>query len=314
MRKLRIAVIIIFIGAAALFAAYQVRTRIEADTEPPVITSDSDSVSVSVEGEESDVFQGLSAEDNVDGDITDDIRVASMSNFTDTGVDGDITDDIRVASMSNFTDTGTRNITYVVFDSSNQAATLTRELVYSDYTPPRITLTEPLRFSLNETEEWETSDFLQLFQATDCLDGDITSQIRMNIEGNGYIDGAGTYPITLQVNNSAGDVTSVPVEMTIVDPEDEQESEKYYPVLSQYIVYTKAGQSLSLGDYVTGIQRGSMVYEFDSPDMPEELTGTEVTITDGTDYNTPGTYTAEFSYTPPEGVTATTKMTVVVEE
>ena len=293
MRKLRIAVIIIFIGAAALFAAYQVRTRIEADTEPPVITSDSDSVSVSVEGEESDVFQGLSAEDNVDGDITDDIRVASMSNFTDTG---------------------TRNITYVVFDSSNQAATLTRELVYSDYMPPRITLTEPLRFEVNDTEEWETSDFLQLFQATDCLDGDITSQIRMNIEGNGYIDGAGTYPITLQVNNSAGDVTSVPVEMTIVDPEDEQENEKYYPVLSQYIVYTKAGQSLSLGDYVTGLQRGSMVYEFDSPDMPEDLAGTEVSITDGTDYNTPGTYTAEFSYTPPEGVTATTKMTVVVEE
>ena len=293
MRKLRIAVIIIFIGAAALFAAYQVRTRIEADTEPPVITSDSDSVSVSVEGEESDVFQGLSAEDNVDGDITDDIRVASMSNFTDTG---------------------TRNITYMVFDSSNQAATLTRELVYSDYTPPRITLTEPLRFEVNDTEEWETSDFLQLFQATDCLDGDITSQIRMNIEGNGYIDGAGTYPITLQVNNSAGDVTSVPVEMTIVDPEDEQENEKYYPVLSQYIVYTKAGQSLSLGDYVTGLQRGSMVYEFDSPDMPEDLAGTEVSITDGTDYNTPGTYTAEFSYTPPEGVTATTKMTVVVEE
>lgn len=293
MRKLRIAVIIIFIGAAALFAAYQVRTRIEADTEPPVITSDSDSVSVSVEGEESDVFQGLSAEDNVDGDITDDIRVASMSNFTDTG---------------------TRNITYVVFDSSNQAATLTRELVYSDYTPPRITLTEPLRFEVNDTEEWETSDFLQLFQATDCLDGDITSQIRMNIEGNGYIDGAGTYPITLQVNNSAGDVTSVPVEMTIVDPEDEQENEKYYPVLSQYIVYTKAGQSLSLGDYVTGLQRGSMVYEFDSPDMPEDLAGTEVSITDGTDYNTPGTYTAGFSYTPPEGVTATTKMTVVVEE
>ena len=293
MRKLRIAVIIIFIGAAALFAAYQVRTRIEADTEPPVITSDSDSVSVSVEGEESDVFQGLSAEDNVDGDITDDIRVASMSNFTDTG---------------------TRNITYVVFDSSSQAATLTRELVYSDYTPPRITLTEPLRFEVNDTEEWETSDFLQLFQATDCLDGDITSQIRMNIEGNGYIDGAGTYPITLQVNNSAGDVTSVPVEMTIVDPEDEQENEKYYPVLSQYIVYTKARQSLSLGDYVTGLQRGSMVYEFDSPDMPEDLAGTEVSITDGTDYNTPGTYTAEFSYTPPEGVTATTKMTVVVEE
>ena len=110
----------------------------------------------------------------------------------------------------------------MVFDSSNQAATLTRELVYTDYTPPRITLTEPLRFSLNETEEWDTSDFLQYFKATDCLDGDITSQIRMNIDGNGYIDGAGTYPITLQVNNSAGDVTSVPVEMTIVDPEDER--------------------------------------------------------------------------------------------
>lgn len=292
MRKLRIAVIIIFIVAAGLFAAYQVETRLRTDNEPPTITSENESISVSVEAEESELFQGLKAEDNVDGDITADIRIASMSNFTDTGK---------------------RDITYVVFDSSNHGATLTRELVYTDYTPPRITLTEPLRFSLNETTDWETSDFLQLFQATDCLDGDITSQLRMNLDGSGYIDGAGTYPITVQVSNSGGDVTSVSMEMTIIDPQDDQESEKYYPVLSEYIVYTKVGQPLSLGDYVTGIQRGSQVYELNDPILSEDLAGTAVNIADGTDYNTPGTYTAEFSYTPPEGVTATTKMTVVVE-
>lgn len=293
MRRLRIAVIIIFIVSAGLFAAYQFDARVRTDTVPPTLTSETESISVSVEAEESELFQGLKAEDNVDGDITEDIRVAFMSNFTDTGK---------------------RDITYVVFDGSNQAATLTRELVYTDYTPPRITLSEPLRFDLNETDDWGTSDFLKIFQATDCLDGDITTQMRMNFGGSGYIDGAGTYPVTVQVSNSAGDVTSVSLEMTIVDPQDEQESQKYYPVLSEYIVYTKAGQTLSLGDYVTGLQRGSQIYEFTDPDLPEYLASTSVNIADGTDYNTPGTYTAEFSYASLEGVTATTKMTVVVEE
>lgn len=293
MRRLRIAVIIIFIVSAGLFAAYQFDARVKTDTVPPTLTGETESISVSVKAEESELFQGLKAEDNVDGDITEDIRVASMSNFTDTGK---------------------RDITYVVFDGSNQAATLTRELVYTDYTPPRITLKEPLRFDLNETDDWGTSDFLKIFQATDCLDGDITTQMRMSLGGNGYIDGAGTYPVTVQVSNSAGDVTSVSLEMTIVDPQDEQESQKYYPVLSEYIVYTKAGQPLSLRDYVTGLQRGSQIYEFTDPELSLAQGITSVNIADGTDYNTPGTYTAEFSYVSLEGVTATTKMTVVVEE
>ena len=73
MRKLRIAVIIIFIGAAALFAAYQVRTRIEADTEPPVITSDREVLEIPCGYTQEQLMEGLSAEDGTDGDLTPEI-------------------------------------------------------------------------------------------------------------------------------------------------------------------------------------------------------------------------------------------------
>ena len=108
-----------------------------------MLTSDTDSISISVEAEESALFQGLHAEDNADGDITDEIRVASMSNFTERGK---------------------RTVNYAVFDSSGHAATLSRELVYTDYTSPRITLNKPLRFSLSEAESWIPRSFWNFFR------------------------------------------------------------------------------------------------------------------------------------------------------
>ena len=74
MRKLRIAVIIFFLLSAGVFAGYRIENRLHTDQVPPVLTSDTDSISISVEAEESALFQGLHAEDNADGDITDEIR------------------------------------------------------------------------------------------------------------------------------------------------------------------------------------------------------------------------------------------------
>jgi len=293
MRKLRIAVIIFFLLSAGVFAGYRIESRLHTDQVPPVLTSDTDSISISVEAEESALFQGLHAEDNADGDITDEIRVASMSNFTERGK---------------------RTVNYAVFDSSGHAATLSRELVYTDYTSPRITLNEPLRFSLSEAESWDTSEFLELFQAQDCLDGDLSNAVQVNVEENGYVSGAGDYTVNVQVSNSAGDVTAVPVRMTVTDPSDEGESEKYYPVLSQYIVYTSLGQGLDLYSLLTGLQHGSAQFIFGSEELSGEITPASVAITDRTDYNTPGAYLVDYSYTTAEGVTAVTTLTVVVEE
>ena len=288
MRKLRTAVVILFILSLIATGAYVVTDRLTADTAPPVLTSDEESISVSVEAEDEELMAGLHAEDNRDGDITDEIRIASMSHFTEKG---------------------TRTATYAVFDSANQAATLTRELVYTDYTSPQIHLSAPLRFALDEMSE---TDLTAGMSVEDCLDGDIASQIRVTYENNTYVSGAGTYSVTAQVSNSAGDTCSVPLEVTVTDPDDDLERDKYYPVLNTYIVYTKAGEALDLNAYVTGVERNGMEYPFDEEgtiaDRSRLAIGGEI------DYNTPGAYMAEYIYTSPDETAAVTKLAVIVEE
>ncbi len=288
MRKLRIAVIIIFLLSLIATGAYTVMTRLTTDTTPPVLTSDTDSISVSVQAEDSELVTGLHAEDNGDGDITDEICVASMSHFTEKGK---------------------RTVTYAVFDSANQAATLTRELVYTDYTSPQIQLGSPLRF---DVDDMSNTDLTAGMTVEDCLDGDISSQIRVGFANDTYMNGVGTYNVTAQVSNSAGDTCSVPLELVVTDPSDEVEREKYYPVLSQYIVYTKAGQGLDLNSYAVGVERNGTEYSFDEGVATVDRAC--LSIGGNVDFNTPGTYMAEYTYTSLDNVTAVTKLAVVVEE
>ena len=114
---------------------------------PPEITCDSDTLSISVESEDSELLKGVKAEDNRDGDLTDSVRVSSMSNFTEPGK---------------------RTITYAVFDKANNAATMERTLEYTDYTSPKITLTEPLRFDISDMEDASLTEHMK---AEDCLTG-----------------------------------------------------------------------------------------------------------------------------------------------
>ena len=68
------------------------------DKVPPVIIADSDEIHVSTQSDESELKKGLTAIDNVDGDITDSIVVANLSQFSEKGV---------------------CKIEYLVFDESN---------------------------------------------------------------------------------------------------------------------------------------------------------------------------------------------------
>lgn len=287
MRRLRITIVIVFVLSGIAFIGYNIADRVLSDHTPPVITSDSDTISVSVAAEESELFAGLTATDDKDGDLTDSIRISSMSNFTEPGK---------------------RTISYAVFDSSNQAATLTRNLEYTDYVPPKIYQTQPLRFSLNEMEDVSLAENMT---AEDCIDGDLTKQIRVNL-GDTYISTAGSYTVTVQVSNSAGDTCSVPVDVTITDPSDPAEREKYYPVLSEYIAYTDVGVPIDPAAYLIGLERNGNQYLFDV-DAAMIPAGREGVVIAGTvDYNTAGTYTLEYQFTTADGVTAVTKLAVVV--
>ena len=196
-----------------------------------------------------------------------------------------------------------------MFDKSNQVGTLERTVKYSDYTSPKIYLKKPFRFITNTSDELKFDDF---FQAEDCLDGDITSQVRTIMKE--YYHGAqeGVYDVTLQVNNSAGDVCSVPIEMQIYYTDNEDEREKQYPVLSDYIVYTTVGKKVDTKKLLVGITRGNAEYLFE--DDATGVTADSIKITSDVKYDTPGVYTVEYSYKAEGAPKAVTKLYVVVEE
>lgn len=287
MRRLRITIVILFVLSGIAFLGYNIAERMNSDHTPPVMTSDTDTISVSVAAEESELLAGLTATDDKDGDLTDSIRISSMSNFTEPGK---------------------RTISYAVFDSSNQAATLTRNLEYTDYVSPKIHLTQPLRFSLNDIEDINLAENMT---AADCIDGDITKQIRASF-GDVYISTAGSYTITVQVSNSAGDTCSVPLDVTITDPADTDERGKYYPVLTEYIAYTDVGVPIDPAAFLIGLERNGTQYLFDTDAAMMPAGRESVVIAGMVDYNTAGTYTLEYQFTNADGVTATTKLAVVV--
>lgn len=288
MRRLRVTIVLVFVLSVIAFIAYNVMARMVEDHTPPVITCDSDTVTVSVEDNDSALLQGMTAEDNRDGDLTDSIRVSSMSNFTEPGK---------------------RTANYAVFDSSNQVATYSRTVEYTDYTSPQIQLSEPLRFSMEQMEDINLGENMTV---QDCLDGDISSQIRATFSDNAYISQAGNYEVTVQVSNSAGDTCSVPLTVTVTDSSDDEEMDKYYPVLSQYIVYTNVGKSVDLNSLVIGLARNGSEYLFedDNSFLPGERG--DVQVSGSVDYKTAGTYTVDYTFTTEDDVSATTKLAVVV--
>ena len=286
MRRIRLAVVGIFVLSLIAFIVFNIVNRVTTDSTPPVITSESDTVTVSVAAEESELLAGLTATDDEDGDLTGEIMISSMSNFTEPGK---------------------RTVSYVVFDASNNASTLTRNLEYTDYTAPQIKLTQPLRYGLNEMEDASLTENMSV---QDCLDGDITQQIRATFNDGSYIAMAGEYGITVQVSNSAGDTCSVPLTVTVTDPAEE--SGKYYPMLSDYIVYAPVGGYVDLTSLLIGLENSSTQYLF-ADATPSAPGGIEsVAIGGAVDYNTPGTYTVDYQFTSASGVTGTTKLAVVV--
>lgn len=291
MRKIRIISIIIFALAVASYIAVTLKHSRVDDNIAPRISMSADSIEVSVEDDEEALLQGVSATDSNDGDVSDTLIVESMGQFLSPG---------------------RRNITIAAFDSSSNMAKTTREITYSDYRSPKFSLDAPLRFPIN------TENLLEHISASDCLDGDLTQQIKLsnNIVIDTYV--ADNYEAAFTVTNTAGDTVKLPCTITIYD-----NSQTYgIPTieLSDYLVYVKAGEGLDPWKYVTGITRGNVHFErgedgnFYAPDGMTTFTREEMSIrTKDVDLNTPGTYEYVYKVTDNNNRTGQVRLIVVVE-
>lgn len=268
MRRLRLLLLVFFLIVFAAFMFSSIREYLTSDFEAPVISADSEVMNLSVESIDAALLSGMTAEDNLDGDVTDTLVVVSKSKF--------------IAKA-------TRNVSYAAFDKSNNVGTYVRKLVYTDYHSPRFVLTEPLRFVAGNS----SYDYLRHMRAVDCLDGNLSSQIKITMGSTETAsESTSTQPIHVIVTNSAGDTSSLSLTATF---EDYETYSKASPALSQYIIYLEIGEKPNYRSYLEGIWTAGNTRKFSElrfdPDEDVEIDDSAV------DYRTPGVYTVTYKLT-----------------
>ena len=290
MKKMRIMILLFFIVVTTGFVVERVRENMTSDASAPVITATEDSITVSVKSTEEELLSGMRAFDNLNGDVTNTLVVVSRSKFISKGV-------IRV--------------NYAAFDENNNVGTYTREVHFSDYISPRYTITEPLRF----LEGNSNTDYLQNVTAEDCIDGNITQQIRITFgEKTTLNPTTAVLEANLMVTNSVGDNAVLPLRLKV---EEYATYNQRAPALSDYVLYTPRGVRPDLRGNMDGVWSGGRTQNFRDLGLNPE---TDVTINDsGVDYATPGVYLVYYQLyqTLREGTRSelgTTELIVVVED
>ena len=265
MRKLRYLVLAFFAVVFVVFSVSYVKEYITSDFTAPVIHADSDSLQVSVMAGDDELIAGMSAVDNLDGDVTNTLVVVSKSKFISKG---------------------TLRVNYAAFDKNNNVGIAARNLTYTDYHSPRFSMSQPLRFLSGNTD----NNYLKNIKASDCLDGNITQQIKINFGDSEATSNSSTRrKLYIQVTNSAGDTSSLELWATF---EDYNSYNTPAPALSDYIVYTQQGVRPDYNSYLKGVWIAGNVRSFS--DAKYDQTN-DVRFSDSAvNYNAPGVYTVKF--------------------
>ena len=219
-KRTKIVLWLLFFGCCCAFSYYFVSTRGLEDHTPPEITVAQPQLELSVYAEPEELLQGVTAWDDVDGDVTDLLVLESVS---------DIYDGNQAVA------------TYAAFDQSNNVSKAQRTLIYTDYVSPVFSLTEPLIF-----RQGSNFNVFKPLQATDTLDGDLTQKIKGTVvSGESSVDQSGLYEVEFRVTNSLGDTVHLrlPVEVIATTMNCRLQ-------LTQYLVYIKKSDTFQPMDYL----------------------------------------------------------------
>lgn len=241
--------------AAVLFTFANVSEWMNEDETLPTITADSDTIDVPCAYTTDQLLAGVTASDAKDGDLTGQILVGNFTRFIDPGV---------------------CDLNYVVFDSSEHMATLTRRVHFTDYHSPRFALAEPLVFAESTTNNTEVRD---LFSASDVLDGDLTDWITY-VETNAAYNNPGDYTITMEVRNSFGDTVRYAFPIHIY----ERNTQDFTISLTDALVYVQQGGDFDPLEYIESVE------DFSGNGYSPSL----LRVTSTVDTGTPGIYEVHY--------------------
>lgn len=271
MHYLKLTTIILFVLSCAAYGISVFVYKKDVDTTPPVITAEMDLLEVSVKDDQRKLYEGLTAMDDKDGDITDRIMISGESYFMSANE---------------------CSIRYLVFDAAHNSAVYKRTIRYTDYTPPRFSLDQPLIYTVGSNMK-----FMDEIKAADCIDGDITGKIRMLSSSiSNYMEGV--YPAKFEVMNTHGQKATVDVNILVT-------AESYEPTvqLKEYITYVKQG---------SGFDPYALIEHATNQDG-KKLDHHVVRVNGIVKTDTPGTYTLFYSTSSDDSLKGT-YLSVVVEE
>ena len=277
MKNVQIILIVVFLVVSVVFCAFFCYDRLMVDREAPIIVCDGVPLEVSVTAADRELCAGLTATDNVDGDLTDRIVVRKVSQLYGSN---------------------TAMIQYAVFDSSSNVCTYSRSVTYTDYRKPRFSLTQPLIYNLNSVVS--LSDRLTAY---DSINGDISQRIRVSSSAVPSSE-KGLYPITAPVTNSSGDTAVAKLTVTI------ENITAHHPVirLSEYLIYADLNSQLdedTLRSYIVSAKETASGENLDFNDI--------IIDADNLNLSARGSYDVVYSYTNSRGLAYNVILTVVVE-
>ena len=262
-----------------LLVGYRIVDGLCSDTTRPVISFDTESLTLSVQDDRAILLQGVTASDDTDGDVS-----ASL-----------LIENIRLKSSD-----GLAEVAYAAFDSAGNIAKVTREIRYSDYKRPTFTLMAPLLFSQNSNY-----DVLDVISATDVLDGNLQRQIQATNLSGFSNDETGTHDVEFKVTNSLGETVE------LVLPVEIYASGTYNATLTltDYLVYLKVGDHFRAEDYLNSFVVGSKSVSLRNG-LPDNYT---LDISGQVDTQTPGVYCVDYTVKYGNPRTGYTKLIVIVE-
>lgn len=161
-----------------------------------------------------DITAEITAQDDVDGDLTDDIYII-MNQY-----------------IGNEETLGSYYITYAVSDSINQIARLSVSVRVVDIDPPII---EGLQDYIIDINQADPIDFLDGIRASDNYDGDVTIFIDVDASDVNYA-AYGEYDVYYHIYDTSGNEATYPVKVTIKD--------LVAPEIDGYHKIVKSGQDI----------------------------------------------------------------------
>ena len=227
MRILRMLTAALLAVTAVLYIGNGLYTRLSGREVGPVIECPEEVLEVSIYDGTQALLTGVTARDDQDGDLTDRVMVGGVSKL----IGGD-----------------RAKVTCMVFDSDDNMASLVRQVRYTDYRRPRISLRAPLVFA-SEKE----AKLLEQVMVSDVLDGDLSEKARVSTLW--ATEDEGVYSATVLVTNSMGDTAMVEVPVLI--------GRSGGILLRRQVIYLQQGEAFdpkaALASDATGVQIQSEV-------------------------------------------------------